>query len=184
MKKLIVFALAFLVLLPVASLAQVSLIPTTLASAINSSQTNIQLAAVTGLNSNSYAIAAQTSYLYVNGELMAVNSVGTSCGTACTNLSVTRGYGGSQGRAQVSGALVFAGPATFFSADLPGLQPATGTGCTRANGFAWPRPDVQTQNIFDCLGGVIVQGITKYSPQYELPYPNSGAVAYTGVGSG
>lgn len=183
MKKTLFSTLAAL-LIALPAFGQVSLIPTTLASAITSSQTNIQLAAVTGLNSNSYAIAAQTSYLYADGELMAVNSVGTSCGSACTNLSVTRGYGGSQGRAHVSGALVFVGPSTFFSADLPGLQPATGSGCTRSNFPAVPRPDVQTQNIFDCIGGVVVQGITSAVPQYEIPFPDSGAVTYTGVGSG
>ena len=159
------------------SFGQVSLIPTTLSAAITSaSTTTVVVAAATGLNSNSYAIAAGSSYLWVDGEYMSVSQVNG------TTLTVVRGYGGSRAGTHASGAYVFVGPATFFSQSRPGLLP-TGS-CTRANMVASPRPDISTQKIFDCVGGVWTEGLY---PQYgqviplAIPLPAVGATLYTGI---
>lgn len=176
MKKLFILTLALF--LSLSAFGQVKLIPTTLSAAITStSTTTVVVAAATGLNSNSYAIAAKTSYLWIDGEYMAVNAVNS------TTLSVTRGYSGSRAMTHASGALVFVGPSNFFSSSVPGILP--GGSCTRANIPALPRPSIQSQSIFDCLGGQWVQGIALASNvQFELQFPATGAVVYTGVGTG
>ena len=178
MKKLVVL-FAFVALLVAPVFAQVTMIPTTFSSAVTStSATQVVVTAATGLNSNSYAITAGSSYLYADGELMAVNAVNG------TTLSVTRGYSGSRAILHTTSTPVFVGPANFFSSARPGLSAATGTACT-ANTFpAVPRPDVQSQDIYTCIGGIIVRGIVKLPPQFGIPFPNTGAVLYTGVGTG
>ena len=176
MKKTL-FAAFVALLFALPAFGQVEIIPTTLSAAVTStSTTTVVVAAATGLNSNSYAIVAGSSFLYVDGEMMAVNAVNG------TTLSVTRGYSGSRALKHASGALVFVGPANFFSAARPGLM--NGGACTRANGPAWPRPDLQTQSIYDCIGGVIVYGDNNPLPQFEWVFPQTGAVLYTGVGTG
>lgn len=176
MKKTLIFA--FLMVFAVAGFAQVTVIPTTLSAAVTStSATTVVVAAATGLNSNSYSIAANTSFLYIDGELMAVNSVNG------TTLKVTRGYGGSRAGAHKSGALVFVGPANFFSTARPGLAP--NGACTRSDMPALPRPDVSSQAIFDCLGGQWVVGQNGTVPNYTFNAPPVGGVLYTGInGSG
>lgn len=173
MKKTL-FSVLSVALLSAFSFAQVSLIPTTLSSAVTStSTTTIAVTAATGLNSNSYAIAAGTSYLYIDGEYLAVNAV------SGTTLSVTRGYGGSRAMTHASGALVFVGPANFFSQSRPGVLP--GGSCTAANAPALPRPDIASQSIFNCLGGVWVHGHSNPLPQFKVLAPNSGGTLYTAL---
>jgi len=176
MKKTL-FTVLSVALLSALSFAQVTLVPTTLSSAVSStSTTTVVVAAATGLNSNSYAIAAGTSYLFIDGEFMAVNAVNS------TTLSVTRGYGGSRAQKHASGAPVFVGPANFFSQSRPGVLP--GGACTRSDFPALPRPDIASQSVFDCLGGLIVVGQVNPQPQWKFLSPNPGAVLYTGVGTG
>lgn len=178
MKKNLIVAFFVALLLPALANAQVSLIPTTLSAAVTSGSNQISVAAATGLNSNSYAITSninQQTNLYIDGELLTVTAV------SGTYLTVTRGAGGSRAMAHASGALVFAGPNTFFSNSRPGLS--VGGACTRANLPAAPRPDVATQAIFDCIGGVWVNGINNPLAQYEVLAPNSGGTAYTSLNS-
>ena len=175
MKKTLI--LAFVLGLALSAFGQVQMIPTTFSAAVTStSTTTVVLTAVTGLNSNSYAVAANTTFLYASGEMMAVNAVNGK------TLSVTRGYSGSRALKHASGELVFVGPSNFFSATRPGLLP--GGACTRSDFPALPRPSVQGQVIYDCLGGVIVIGQNNPLPQFEWTFPNTGAVLYTGVGTG
>ena len=176
MKKTLMLV-SFVALLSALSFAQVAMIPTTLSVAVtSSSQTTVQLAAVTGLNSNSYALAAGTSYLYVDGEFMSVTAVNAK------TVSVVRGYSGTRAATHASGAYVFAGPANFFSASRPGLLPAGS--CTRSNIPALPRPDVNSQQILDCVGGVWTVGQYANMPGVSEPLPQTGAVSLTGVGTG
>lgn len=154
---------------------QVTMIPTTLSAAItDSGSTTVVVAAATGLNSNSYSIAAKTSYLYVDGEYMAVNKVNG------TTLSVTRGYGGTRAGTHASGALVFVGPSTFFGNSRLDSLPVGS--CTRSNVANLPRPEILAQRFVDCLGGnwVVGQNSQQQVP-YQLTFPNIGGTVYTGL---
>ncbi len=175
MKKTFQFA-AILVLLVGASFAQVQMVPITLSSAVSStSATSVVLSAITGLNSNSYSIAAGSSYLWVDGEYMSVNSIAGG-----TTVNVTRGYGGTRAFTHASGAYVFVGPANFFGTQKPGLL--TNGSCTRSNFPALPRPNIATQTIGDCVGGVWVNGdSSSVASQFQIASPQPGAVAYTSI---
>lgn len=176
MKKTLILSL-FVALFASLSFAQVTIVPTTLSAAVTStSQKSFVLTAVTGLNSNTYSLAAGTSYLYIDGEYVSVDAISGK------TVSVTRGISGSRAMTHASGALVFAGPANFFSTSRPGLLP--GGSCTASNSPALPRPDISTQTIFNCLGGLWVQGQIAAVTPYEIQFPDTGAVVYTGVGTG
>ena len=176
MKKTLTL-IALMVALAGLAFGQVTMIPTTLSSAISSTSTNtVVVAAATGLNSNSYALAGGTSYLWVDGEFMSVNAVNS------TTLTVTRGYGGTRAMTHASGTLVFAGPANFFSQSKPGLLP--GGSCTRTNFPALPRPDTASQTVFDCVGGVFVFGTGNSYVQTQpltVSQPPVGGTLYTGI---
>ena len=175
MKKTLFLAIA-LFALSALSFGQVSLIPITLSSAVTTTSGNtVVVSAATGLNSNSYAIAAGTSYLWIDGEYMAVSAVNS------TTLTVTRGYGGTRAETHPSGAYVFAGPALAFHNAKPGVLPQGS--CTRANELFVPHVEISSQVVSDCIGGVWVTGSdAPYGQQqFELPFPNTGGTAYTSI---
>jgi len=177
MKKTICIVL-LVAALSLVSLAQVQMIPTTFASAVTStSTTTVVLTAVTGLNSNSYSVVAGSSYLWSDGEFMAVNAVNG------TTLKVTRGYGNSKPYLHNSGTSVFVGPASFFYSHPPGTVP-NGGGCTRSTLISVPHINVNTGDIYDCLGNQWVQGLYNVNSASAIPLPATGAVVYTGVGTG
>lgn len=136
MKRII--SLIFLIaLMATGVFAQTTVTNTTLGSAITTtSGQNIQVASATGFSS---AVSSPT-VAFVDGELMDVKGVNG------TNITVIRGYGGTNGRTHLSGAQVWVGPPNAF-----GVLGLSGS-CTAANTFS-PTFNVRTGDRFQCING-------------------------------
>lgn len=85
-----------------------NIVQTTLAAALNNSSSTVYLTSATGVSGLGTNNAVQT-YLFIDNELMAVQSL---AGTVAT---VKRAIGGTGARAHVSGAAVLLGPGAHFS---------------------------------------------------------------------
>lgn len=115
MKKLLIVACALLTLASASLVAQTNpATSTTLAAAVDSSATRVNLASASGLT-------AGQSGIYADGEYMLVTAVS---GTVVT---VQRGQLGTVARAHVNGLTVIKGPVGMFSsADIgPGTCPSS-----------------------------------------------------------
>lgn len=167
MKKLLLAVSLFAgLLLP--AYGQTILTQTTLAAAVTSSTTTIPLTSSTGLT-------ATSSWIYVDQELIAVNSVLSS-----TSISGTRGQQGTNGKSHLSGAVVFIIPKAnaSYSNDPQGS-------CTRANELFLPHINPKTRNISDCVGGVWVVGtnnLLQVTPTFVYG-ANPGGTIYTSLDS-
>jgi hypothetical protein len=195
-KKISLFLLvcAFASALP----AQTILLNTTLASAagntISSALTTgnlgvVNLASVTGVtapvaNSGNVALAATsagTTYLFVDRELMQVESV------SGTSVTVIRGAGSTGAASHASGALVFVVPAAAvanFGGGAYGAEGGPQGSCTRTNELYLPRIQFSSGTVSDCVGGQWINGDdsqTTRSTFYRASFPPIGAVAHTGA---
>lgn len=166
MKKLILSL--FLLGLTASAFGQgAAITQTTLSAKVDSSSTFVVVASATGITANN-------TYLYVDGELLIVQSVNS------TTLNVVRGQGGTNAAAHANAAPVFVGPATaFIVTPAPNPQGA----CTRSNSPYLPVIDVRTATFFDCLGGQWVAGQTVRATPFRLQIPDTGGTAYTSLNS-
>lgn len=141
----------------------------------------------TSLTSGIAATSEAQSYLYVDRELMQVKAISS------TNITVIRGVSGTSATSHVSGALVFVVPGAAigawsgvgFEAAAQGPSEPQGS-CTRTNEPYLPRIHFGSGVISDCNGGQWVNGDaaqTTRTVNFELPFPNTGATAYTSVGT-
>jgi hypothetical protein len=170
-KTLITLLLAVLVLAaPVA--AQTILTNTTLAAAVSSSSAkSFNLTSVTGVSAPSGSDYTKQTFLYVDRELVDVQSV------SGTIVNVVRGIGGTFAASHASGAVVFVMPAyltTYFGAIPQGS-------CTRGNELALPRIYAASGIISDCLGGQWINGDSLQSTRtlnslYRFPDPGGTAL--------
>lgn len=161
------FALALIVAIALPAFGQTIVPTTTLSTAVTTTGgTTVVVASATNITANN-------TYLYVDGEYMAVNAVNS------TTLTVTRGYNSTRSATHASGALVWYGPSTYFQWASPVGYPAGS--CTRT-GNILPWIDVNNSVISDCLGGVWVNGVNSNPNQFTVVYaPQPGAVIYTGI---
>lgn len=164
--------------------AQTLILPTTLSAKVADSKTTvIAVTSATSINGPAFPtadqLAATLTYLSVDHELMEVR------GISGTNVTVRRGVGGTAATPHVSGALVFMGVSTAFSARKVEVEYAGA--CTRGTFPAdiLPKINVVTGIISDCLGGTWVNGSygSDPSPQFHIPSPDSGGTAYTSLNS-
>jgi hypothetical protein len=166
----------FLVLCAGFASAQTILLNTTLSASATSSQKVITLTSASGVTAPSPTNNQLNTYLLVDAELMSVQTV------SGTQITVTRGIGGTAGRGHASGALVFVEPA-YLTTGFQNQVPKTGA-CTRGNELALPIIGVTAGRAFisDCLNGQWVSGDatqTTRATNYRLPQPIIGNVAYT-----
>lgn len=109
---------------------------TSLSAAVTQSTTVFPVASATG-------ITAQTTLLYVedgtggNSEAVFVNAVNG------TQISVTRGYNGTQARAHLSGSVVLAGPPYYFVSVDP-------SGSCTASASVTPTVNIQSKRQWIC----------------------------------
>lgn len=192
MKNNFTKSLVVLGLLLVASCAfsQTILTNTTLSTALHRGikGVNLTLGSITG-------IVAGTD-LYVDSELMQVVSVPATG----TTIYVIRGYGGTAEMFHSSGATVWIIPAAAapyalitqdFGQDPAGTCARGGAslsgGLPTANSTLYlPIFDTRTATVFDCIGnqfvaGNIGNGAGGILPQFQIPFPNPGATAYTSI---
>jgi hypothetical protein len=171
--------------------AQTLLTTTTLASAVGNTQSSalttgnlgvIAVASATGIsgptpntgNVAGLATSNAATYLYVDRELMQVESV------SGTTITVIRGVGPTAASSHASGALVFVVPAAFGygSNTRPGYSQAGS--CTRTNELYLPRIEFASGTVSDCLGGQWVNGDASQTTRgtfYRLESPTIGAVS-------
>lgn len=157
--------------------AQTILTNTTLSAAVttptpgNPASRFVVVASATNINAPSSTDNTKLTYLWVDRELMEVESVNG------TTITVARGMGGTTAAPHVNAANVFVIPAskaTFFGVIPQGS-------CTRANELLLPRIHYATGIISDCLGGQWVQGdasqITRtVNNLYRFPDPGGTAL--------
>ena len=152
------------------SYGQTILTNTTLSAALADGHARtFSVASATNINGPSATNNQLATYLYVDRELMSVETVSGTLVTA------VRGIGGTTANAHVSGALVFVIPAylgTWFN--LPAPQGA----CTRASQIALPVISPAQGMISDCVGGQWVNGDstqTTRAVQWRLQMPPTAA---------
>ncbi len=186
--------LAFASALP----AQTILTNTTLASAVGNTVSSalttgnlgvVNLTSATGVtapvaNSGNIATISTSggsSYLYVDRELMQVESV------SGTSVTVIRGVGSTSAASHASGAVVFVVPAAA-AASWPSPIGNTDFGphgsCTRTNELYLPRIAFTSGNISDCVGGQWINGDASQTTRttfWKASFPPIGAQANTGA---
>jgi hypothetical protein len=178
--------------------AQTMLTTTTLTSAVGNTVSSalttgnlgmVVVASATGIsaptansgNVAGLATSGGSTYLYVDRELMQVESV------SGTTITVIRGVGSTAAASHASGALVFVVPAAaaanwgvpFGTTDW-GPQGS----CTRANELYLPRIAFTSGNISDCQGGQWMQGDSAQTTRpvwYRAYSPSPGAQASSAV---
>jgi hypothetical protein len=139
----------------------------------------------TGLTSGIIATGGAQTWLYVDRELMEVKAV------SGTSITVIRGIASTSAVSHASGALVFVVPTAavgaWSGAGYYGGSPSAPQGsCTRSNELYLPRIQFTSGEISDCLGGQWVLGdasMTTRTVNFELQLPQTGATAYTSVGT-
>jgi hypothetical protein len=139
----------------------------------------------TSLTSGLSATSEAQDYLYVDRELMEVKAVNG------TTITVIRGVGSTSAVSHASGALVVVVPTAalgiWSGGGAFGAGPSMPQGsCTRTSEPYLPRLSFTTGIISDCLGGQWVNGDaaqTSRTVNFNYPFPNPGAVVYTGVGT-
>jgi hypothetical protein len=108
-----------------------TLIQTSLSSAITATQQTFNIASVTSIT----ASLSTSTVLYVDKELMLVNTV---AGSSTTSVNVERGYNGTLAVAHINTSVVLAGrPDWFLNSDPTGA-------CTVANTYVTPYVSVLT----------------------------------------
>jgi hypothetical protein len=133
----IVLSLGLLGLAGSASAQINTLIQTSLSSAITATQQNFQIASVTGIT----ATFTTQTVLFVDKELMLVNTVGTP---TTTSVSVQRGYAGTIAVPHINTSVVLAGrPDWFYRTDPTG-------GCTTATTYVTPYVNTANGNQWLC----------------------------------
>lgn len=180
MKK---FSLIFAGLLLCASGAfgQTVLTTTTLSAALTSSDGQyVTVASTTGITAPSASDSTKATSIYVDRELMDVESV------SGTTLKVMRASSHTAGRAHASGALVFVIPnyLVTFSDGAYGYPPAVPAGsCTRANENFLPRIQFISGLITDCIGGQWTTGDALGTQRASTPFlvPPIGATLQTAI---
>lgn len=116
---------------------------TTLVLPMNSSQNNLNVASAAGITPPG-AFGQTRVYLYVDSEMMSVQSL------VGTGITVTRGVNGTRASAHNANAVVYVGPAAYYSGAVP--QGA----CTTADWPVTPRIVPATGQVFTCTSGVWV----------------------------
>jgi len=111
LQKLLTVA-GFILAFALAGNAQTALVQTTLSAAINSSQTNIVLASVTGLARNTYGI-------YIDREFMTITAVNTTSRV----VSVVRGANGTRGTSHAASTMVLYGVTGASSGGFQNYDP-------------------------------------------------------------
>lgn len=170
----LMFALLSLLVLSIlvpSSDAQTVIPTTTFSAAVTTtSMTTVVVSSATG-------IVANTTLLYADSELMAVNGVNG------TTLSVTRGYEGTRAETHSTTAQVWVGPAMAFQFASPIGYPAGS--CTRSNLLYVPWIDVNNNIFSDCDGGqwVSSRGNANANNWLRVYLPITGAVALSSTGT-
>lgn len=168
----LMFALLSLLVLSIlvpSSDAQTVIPTTTFSAAVTTtSTTTVVVSSATG-------IVANTTLLYADSELMAVNAV------SGTTLSVTRGYEGTRAETHSTTAQVWVGPAMAFQFASPIGYPAGS--CTRSNLLYVPWIDVNNNIFSDCDGGqwVSSRGNANANNWLRVYLPPTGAVLTTSI---
>jgi hypothetical protein len=116
--------------------AQATLNATTLSSAIDAAQTTITVASATNV--------AVNNVLFVDREAMRVISL------TGTQVRVTRGHNGTAARAHGAAAILYTGPATYYSAN----EVVPGSTCTSTAEVALPRIVLPTGNVYQCTNSI------------------------------
>jgi hypothetical protein len=164
-----IVGLVLLLGLAASGFAQTALTQTTLSSAITDSKSQIVVVA------SATGITAGTSFIYVDNELMQVNSL------SGTSLIVVRGAGSTKANTHASAAIVFIGASFNFANFTPQGS------CTRGSGYFLfvPYIDVKNSVISDCIGGQIVSSDYGKGPVYPqfngIRFPDPGGVIYTSL---
>jgi hypothetical protein len=131
------------------SFGQTILTNTTMGAAVADSNTTIvSVASATGINVPSSSDYTQSTFLYVDRELMDVRAKNG------TTIQVVRGAEGTTAAPHVSGALVFVVP-SYLSTYFHGIPQGS---CTRGNELALPRIHPVSGVISDCIGGQWING--------------------------
>lgn len=140
--------------------AQATINSTTTAAAVTATAQTIRLA------STSTIVAGQL--LYVDREMMSVQSVSSP------TVMVTRGVNGTRAYAHASGAVVWTGPANYFSQAEPAGP------CVAVNEVALPRIVAITGEIYQCSDSAWVQytegGFQTFSAGAATTYTTAGAI--------
>jgi hypothetical protein len=116
--------------------AQATLNSTTLSAAIDAAQTTITVASATNVAAN--------YILFVDQEAMRVISL------TGTQVRVVRGHGGTGARAHSASAVIYTGPATYYSAN----EVVPGSTCTSTAEVALPRIVLPTGNVYQCTNSI------------------------------
>lgn len=155
--------------------AQIILTNTTLSAAIaDGSVRTFNVASATNINAPSYQDNTKNTYLYVDRELMNVETV------QGTLLTVTRGLAGTIANGHAASATVFLIPG-YLGTFWFGLPAPAGL-CTRTSAIALPVISPTSGTISDCLGGQWVDGNSTTYPQPNgLRLPDPGGSALTGL---
>jgi hypothetical protein len=161
--SLLVVALASLPMLTPRALAQASTSSTTLSAALTATAKTFTVASATGFAAGSFA--------FVDAELMAITAVSS------TLITVQRGVNGTAAVGHASGAVIYAGLPTYFSAFDPSGP------CTAVNETALPRIVPKSGSVYDCKDSEWVLyargGIREYSmgrTDGGTTYTSSGAI--------
>jgi len=119
--------------------AQTSITRTTLSSAVTATATSVIVASATGLAAN--------SFLYIDGELMQIQSVSSTTATVRRNVS-----GGASGNAiaHAANSVVWVGVGASFSS----FDVVSGASCTASQTLYSPHINARTNRFWDCEQGV------------------------------
>jgi hypothetical protein len=172
MKKTLITLLSAVLFLVAPVAAQTILTNTTLSAAVSSSSAKtLNLTSATGVNAPSGSDFTKQTFLYVDREMVNVQSV------SGTIVNVVRGVGGTFAAPHASGAVVFVIPA-YLSTSFGFIPQGS---CTRANELALPRIHAASGIISDCLGGQWVNGDALQSSRtlnslYRFPDPGGTAL--------
>lgn len=158
---------------------------TTLSAAITTGNARIiQIASATGVTAPVNSTPSTYTFLYVDRELMDVESV------SGTNVIVIRGAEGTQAVPHASAAIVFVIPANLtvsMGGGQSGQGPAVPSGsCTRSTELVLPRIQFASGTISDCLNGQWYNGDAAQTTRVHskvLYAPQPGAVIYTSLNS-
>ncbi len=152
----VVLLLAVAVFAPSGMMAVTTTYSTTLASAVNGTQTTITVAAVTNMVASSQTV---NSLIYCDGELMKINTLNTTSKV----LGVTRGYDVTNAPSppytgtHPSGALCYfsvQGGNNSSGGPFVTTDPYPGSVCSTANYPYLPLINIANQKIWNCVGSL------------------------------
>lgn len=182
-RNIAVLSLFAALALSLPAFGQAILTNTTLSAAITTGNARtIQLTSATGVTAPVNSNPSTYTFLYVDRELLDVQSV------TGTNITVIRGAEGTQAVPHASSAVVFVIPAyiaTYLGGGAPGQGPAVPAGsCTRANELVLPRIQFASGLISDCNGGQWITGdalSTTRAVHSGYRFPDPGGTALTAL---